>query len=196
MDIIFDIGNVICEWNPQRLVSEVFSAAEEQKQAMEAIICHHDWLDLDKGTLSLHQAVARASARCSLDANKIAEIFHNTPASLEPYANMTNLIRQLGENGYRLFVLSNMQEHSWQYLSTKYDFWAYFSGVVVSCQVHLIKPDARIFQHIIRQYNLVPRHTIFLDDMHDNIVAAKQFGFNTIHVQETEQSIDELYRLL
>ena len=196
MDIIFDIGNVICEWNPQRLIGEIFSTKDEHKQAMGSIIEHHDWKELDKGTISLDQAIARASKRCSLDPIKIAELYHNTPASLLPITKMTQLIRELGQNENRLFVLSNMQESCWNHLSTEYDFWSYFSGIVVSYQIHLIKPDAMIFEHIISQYDLVPQNTLFLDDMHDNIETAVQFGFKTIHVRDIEQSINELYQLM
>ena len=196
MDIIFDIGNVICEWNPHRLVRKIFATKDEHKEALASIIEHHDWLKLDKGIISLDQAITKAGKRCSLDPDKIAALYYNTPASLLPIAKMIHIIRELAGTGNRLFVLSNMPEHSWHYLRTEYDFWSNFSGIVVSYQIHLLKPDAMIFEHLINQYDLVPRKAIFLDDMYSNIEAAAQIGFNTIHVQDTEHSINELYRFL
>ncbi len=84
MDIVFDIGNVILEWNPQRLVAGLFSSKKEGKEVIENIIAHEDWQMLDKGTLSLEEAISRANDRCNIGINKIRKLFEETPKSLTP----------------------------------------------------------------------------------------------------------------
>lgn len=196
MDIVFDIGNVILEWNPQKLLDSLFSCKTENKEAMENIIAHEDWQMLDKGTLSLEEAISRANDRCNMEVNKIRKLFEETPKSLIPIQKTVDVIMELSEKGYSLYVLSNMHKHSFEYLSGAYDIWKHFSGIVISSHIKSIKPEPEIFEYLIGTYNLIPRNTVFLDDLKCNIATAKKFGLNTIHVKNASQSKEELYQMI
>ncbi len=173
MDIVFDIGNVIFEWNPQKLVASIFSCKTESKEAIENIIFHEDWQMLDKGTLSLGEAISRANDRCNIGVNKIRKLFEETPKSLIPIQETIDVIMDLSEKGYSLYVLSNMHKHCFEYLSVAHDIWRNFSGIVISSHIKSIKPEPEIFEYLIDTYDLIPRNTVFLDDMKNNIEAAK-----------------------
>jgi putative hydrolase of the HAD superfamily len=196
MDIVFDIGNVIFEWNPQKLLDSLFLSKSESKEAMENIIAHDDWQMLDKGTLSLEESISRANDRCNIEVNKIRKLFEETPKSLKLIQDTVNAIMELSGIGYSLYVLSNMHKHSFEYLSKTYDIWRYFSGIVISSHIKSIKPEPEIFEYLIGTYNLIPRNTVFLDDLKCNIDAAKKFGLNTIHVKNASQSKEELYQMI
>ena len=196
MDIVFDIGNVILEWNPQKLLDSLFSCKTENKEAMENIIAHEDWQMLDKGTLSLEEAISRANDRCHIGVNKIRKLFEETPKSLIPIQETVDVIMELSEKGYSLYVLSNMHKHSFEYLSGAYDIWKHFSGIVISSHIKSIKPEPEIFEYLIGTYNLIPRNTVFLDDLKCNIATAKKFGLNEIHVKNASQSKEELYQMI
>ena len=196
MDIVFDIGNVIFEWNPQKLVGSIFSCKTESKEAIENIIDHEDWQMLDKGTLSLEKAISRANNRCNIGVDKIRKLFEETPKSLIPIQETINVIMELAEKGFSLYVLSNMHDHSFEYLSAAHDIWRKFSGIVISSHIQSIKPEPAIFEHLIDTYNLIPRNTVFLDDLKNNIEAAKKLGLNTIHVKNASQSKEELYQMI
>ena len=196
MDIVFDIGNVILEWNPQKLVGNLFSCKTEKKDAIENIIAHEDWQMLDKGTLSLEDAISRANDRCDIGVDKIRKLFEETPKSLMPIQETINVIMELSEKGYSLYVLSNMHKHCFEYLSVAHDIWRKFSGIVISSHIKSIKPEPEIFEYLIGTYDLIPKNTVFLDDMKKNIEAAKKFGLNTIHVKNASQSKEELYRMI
>lgn len=196
MDIVFDIGNVILEWNPQRLVGSVFSCKTQSKEAIENIIDHEDWQMLDKGTLGLEEAISRANERCNIGVDKIRKLFEETPKSLIPIQETINVIMELSEKGYSLYVLSNMHKHTFEYLLVAYDIWRHFSGIVISSHIKSIKPEPAIFEYLIDAYNLIPGNTVFLDDMKNNIEAAKKFGLNTIHVGNASQSKEELYQMI
>ena len=196
MDIVFDIGNVILEWNPQRLVGSVFSCKAESKEAIENIIDHEDWQMLDKGTLSLEETILRANDRCNIGVSKIRKLFEETPKSLIPIQETINVIRELSEKGYNLYVLSNMHKHTYEHLLVAHDIWKLFSGIVISSHIKSIKPEPEIFEYLIGTYNLIPKNTVFLDDMGINIEAAEKFGLNTIHVKNASQSKEELYQMI
>ena len=196
MDIVFDIGNVILEWNPQKLLNSLFVCKTESKEAMENIIAHDDWQMLDKGTLSLEEAISRANDRCKIGVNKIRKLFEETPKSLKLIQDTVDAIMELSGKGYSLYVLSNMHEHSFEYLSKTYDIWRHFSGIVISSHIKSIKPEPEIFEYLIDTYNLIPRNTVFLDDLKCNIDAAKKIGLNTIHVKNASKIKDEIYQMI
>ena len=106
MNIVFDIGNVICEWSPKKLAARVFDSENNRREAIEKIISHEDWLKLDRGTLSLEKAILRASSRCTLDSEKIIRLYEETPKTLTPIEDTLKVIQDLHEKEYSLFILS------------------------------------------------------------------------------------------
>lgn len=193
MNLIFDIGNVICEWNPEALVSRILDFPDQQREALKSIIGHPDWIKLDKGLININQAISNAASRTLLDEDAIRRIYLETPPSLIPNESVVAAIRYLKSLGYPLYILSNMQRHSWNWLFPRYEFWSLFDGIVVSYEIHKVKPDREIFEYICSQYRLDPAATIFLDDGRENINAAKDYGMDTILVSTIHQALDDLY---
>ena len=196
MDIVFDLGNVLFEWNPQKLVASLFTSEVEQAQALQHIIFHHDWQMLDKGSLTLNDSISRANERCFLGLDKITRVYEETPRHLFPIKEMIDVPKDLNHKGYRLYVLSNMQMHSYEHLAAEYDIWKYFTGIVISSHVNAIKPEPEIYEYLIDMYDLTPGNTIFLDDIKVNIETAKSLGLNTIFVQSPSQCHMDLYQIL
>lgn len=195
-NVILDIGNVICEWNPEKLVAGVFSDPDEQREALRHIIEHQEWRALDQGIITLDEAIENAAGRCSLERAKVAQVYRNTPESLVTFPQSVAMIRDLHKRGIPLYVLSNMQEHSWEHLVETYDFWSLFEGIVVSYKIKLIKPNLGIYEHITETYALEPSNTVFVDDTLENIAAARAFGLEAVHMTSLEQGKKELYATL
>ncbi len=147
-NIVLDIGNVICSWNPDRLTGAIFSDGSQKTSALDATIRHSDWLLLDRGALSLDEAKARAHARSTLPAESIEALYRNLPESLTPIDTTVEAMLAAHNAGVPIYILSNMQAHAWGYIFEKYEFWSVGSGVVVSCDAGLFKPDTRIYAHL------------------------------------------------
>ncbi len=182
MNIVFDIGNVICEWNAKKLVRSVFRDEDEQQKALQGIIGHADWLSLDRGTISLEDAVARAVSRTNIQAEKVWKLYRDTPPSLVPFPQTLSLINDLKNQGHNLYVLSNMHRHAYEYLIATYDFWSNFSGIVISSHIESIKPEPEIYKYLLTTWSLMPADTIFLDDLPPNLATADRLGIQTILV--------------
>lgn len=54
------------------------------------------------------------------------------------------------------------------------------------------KPDAEIYTTLIRQHELLPKHTLFVDDKKDNTDAAKALGLNVWNLQVGQEDVIEL----
>ena len=73
------------------------------------------------------------------------------------------------------------------HLEQAYTFWDVFTGVVISCRLHLCKPESAIYAYLLETYGLEGAHTVFIDDTEANLAAAAQFGMRTIHFESPAQ---------
>ncbi len=196
MNIVLDIGNVICHWQPRRLVASVFPHEAEQRVALEAVIHHEDWLDLDRGRLDLDTAIDKAQDRSGLPRAQIASLYRAVPEHLAPIPAMVTAIETLAQAGIPLYILSNMHRHAWLQLQETHDFWRWFRGALVSCEVGCIKPEPEIFALLCERFQLLPGDTVFFDDMAENVVAARKFGLRGEQVEDPEQGAAQVYAVL
>jgi epoxide hydrolase-like predicted phosphatase len=105
--------------------------------------------------------------------------------------DMAGLVRRAKGSGLRTALLSN----SWgdQYLR---DGWQdMFDVVVISGEVGMRKPEARIFEHTSRLLGYDGSQVVFVDDHVANVQAAAQQGWVTIHHTSYEQTAAELETL-
>lgn len=186
MNLVFDIGNVICNWQPRQLVASIFPHAGEQQAALAAVIQQEDWLDLDRGRLDLDAAIDRACARSDLPRPQVAALYQAVPLHLTPVPAMVAVIEELARAGIPLYVLSNMHRHAWRQLQDTHVFWRHFSGTLVSCEVGYIKPEPEIFTLLCERFRLHPADTLFFDDMAENVAAAQAFGLHARQVPGPE----------
>jgi HAD superfamily hydrolase (TIGR01509 family) len=113
-----------------------------------------------------------------------------------PISCTEQLIAELKERGYRLYVLSNMSSDFIEHIR-RFDVYRQFEGDVVSCEVKTVKPESEIYQIVLDRFALDPAETLFIDDREANLRAAEQFGISTFHFTEPrEESCDRLRELL
>lgn len=196
MNIVFDLGGVVFNWQPDLLARSAFSDRKQQWLTRHEIIGHPDWLELDRGSLSVETAIANASRRTGMSKGDIAEFFANVPSSLTPIQETIDLVHELADKQkVELFVLSNMHHSSVEYLESKYDFWGLFRKCVFSCRIGMVKPEPDIFEYLLESNGLSAQETVFIDDMQENIQAAAAFGIATIQFRDTQSCRDELMTL-
>ncbi len=189
-NLVLDIGNVICRWDPQRLVASVFDTEAEQRQAISDVIDQQDWADLDQGIITQEEGIARAQARSSLDPDGIVGIFDNLPPSLTLIETTVEAMHEAKATGVGMYVLSNMQQLPWEYLDRTFDFWNLFDGVVVSYEAKMIKPNADIYNHLCERFSLEPQTCFFVDDMAVNVQAARDCGWESEQLTDTAKGGD------
>jgi len=71
-----------------------------------------------------------------------------------------------------------------------------FDAIVISAEVGLLKPDARIYQLALQSLRALPQATALVDDMPANVDAARSLGMEGIVFREAGQARQELQRLL
>jgi putative hydrolase of the HAD superfamily len=195
LNIVFDVGGVVLNWQPDVIVGRVFSDPDMQRLIKTEIFGHPDWVEFDRGTISLQQAISQGSLRTGLPRTEIEKLLNEVPPSLTVKEETVELIRTIHGSDNRLFVLSNMPLELAAYLEEKHDFWDMFEGIVFSSRIKMIKPDAEIFEYLLREYQLAASETVFIDDMSENVAAAISMGIQAIRFDTTAQCRQELLDL-
>ena len=93
--------------------------------------------------------------------------------------NNFEYIKDLRKRGYKLFLLTNITEDSYNYINELINIKVKFDGGIYSYQEHLIKPDYDIYNLLINRFNLNKDETIFFDDKEKNVKAANEVGIKS-----------------
>lgn len=195
MNIVFDLGGVVVRWEPEALIARVFADPVVQAIVRKEIIGHADWLALDRGTLSRRDAIARAAQRTGLSEADVDELLRQVPPALVAIPGTVSLMYRLKAQGHALFCLSNMHLASIEHLEQAYTFWEVFTGIAISCRLHLCKPEPAIYSYLLETYGLEGANTVFIDDTEVNLTAAAQFGIRTIKFESPAQCERQLRAL-
>ncbi len=196
MDIILDMGNVLLEWNKDKILRGVVKTEKDYMILDKAIFQSGLWERLDLGTLTREELVLKVvSLIGSIYQEKVQEIVWNWPSYIEIYTEVFPLLARLKEKGHRIFVLSNTSPVFYELLQEQLSpLNEILDGFVLSCDIKAIKPDRKMFEEILHKYDLDPANCIFLDDVKDNTKMAESLGIKAYQVKHRGDVIDILQR--
>ena len=180
--IIFDLGGVLIDWNPDYLFKDVFSNEEDKKYFFDNI-CTPDWNEEQDagrsiviGTNLLIQEYPEHETNIRMFYERWEEMLNG------PIHETVDIFKTLKDsNKFKILALTNWSAELFPVALNKYDFLHWFDGRVVSGEEKTRKPYKEIYDIIISRYNLEPAKTLFIDDNLRNIIAANELGINTIH---------------
>jgi putative hydrolase of the HAD superfamily len=191
-NVIFDVGQVLLEWNPAATISRLHPDPARQAVIRRQMFEHADWHEFDRGGLSYEAAIAHFANATGLSTAQTRELIHATRESLAPIPGSIRLVEDLAAAGVHLYLLSNMPASTFDYLVQQHRFFSYFKYLVISGQILLIKPDPAIFGHLVEKTGIVPAESVFIDDIQANVAAARGCGLHAIQFRDPESCRAEL----
>ncbi|MQQ52815.1 HAD-IA family hydrolase [Streptococcus mitis] len=194
MDIILDMGNVLLEWNKDKILKAVAKTQKDYLILDKAIFQSGLWERLDLGTLTREELVDKVlSLLGDIYKKKVEEVIWNWPAYIDIYTEVFPLLARLKKNGHRIFVLSNTSPVFYELLKDQLaPLEKILDGFVLSCNIKAIKPDRKMFEEILRKYQLDPANCVFLDDIADNTNMAESLGIRAYQVKQRSDVVDIL----
>jgi FMN phosphatase YigB (HAD superfamily) len=185
-NIIFDIGNVLLEFKPLDYLKRTFNDDDIEKLLYKEIFLGEEWLHLDRGILTQDEVINVISLKNPKNEVHIKKCMDNWIDILTPIEGTVKILSELKENGYKLYLLSNFHCLAFETVYSRYDFFKYFDGGIISYKENLLKPESEIYSKLLDTYNLNGEECLFIDDTLVNIEAASRLGINTIHFESCE----------
>ena len=176
--VIFDIGNVLIEWQPERFYDRVIG--EDRRRAIFDTVDLHEMNDrVDRG--EHFRDVIYETADQYPQIRDDIRMWHDNWIEMASPAieHSVRLMRALQSKGVPVFALTNFGVESFAYAQTEYDFLNEFDRAYVSGHMKVIKPDADIYAQLEADCGIDPKHLLFTDDRLDNIEAAAARGWQT-----------------
>ncbi len=180
-NIVFDIGNVLMEWDPEKIYRALFNKNDYYDHPISRIVGGEIWLELDRGTIDLDEAIEQLSLANEPYRREIDIFIREAPHYIRPLIDSVAGAMEYKKRGYRIFLLSNFPEYGFKIINSKFDFFNSFHGGVISWEVNAIKPDRDIYEILLSKYSLDPGETIFIDDVAANIKTAEDLGIKGLH---------------
>lgn len=196
-NIIFDFGCVLVNLDKHRCI-EAFNAINASEVSVYVDEARQEdlFLQLELGTISISEfcdEVRRQSPRCVATDDEIVAAW----ASLLVDVPLRRLHRILDlKSRYRIFLLSNTNAIHWDMAENIFfsqeghcvsDF---FEKTYLSYKMHLTKPSEEIFQQALRDADILPQETLFIDDSAANCAAAERLGIRVMKVDNGDFDLD------
>ena len=172
--IVFDLGGVMVD----RLCN-----AETEEEVYDLTFGSEEWKLLDAGLVSRFDGNHRMleKARAAGRAFEVQGVLDDWLHILRPRRRMQELVQRLKNHGYSVYYLSNIPQDVLELFQAR-GVLDNFDGGVASCEVHINKPDPRIYQALLDKYSLRASECVFIDDNLANVQAAFALGFAGIQI--------------
>ena len=102
-------------------------------------------------------------------------------------------IKRLKERGFKLYLLTNITEDSYNYINDLININKIFYGGIYSYQEHQIKPNYDIYNLLVNKFKLKKEETVFFDDKEKNVIAANNIGIKSFvftSIDDIEKNIN------
>ncbi|MBQ6015932.1 MAG: HAD family phosphatase [Bacteroidales bacterium] len=186
MNLIFDFGGVLIDWDPHHLYDPYFVDRAKTDWFLQNI-CTMDWnLQMDGGK-PFAQGVAELSARFPEWSREI-KMFHRDWIKMigGPIPGMYDLLLEFKAAGHRLFGLSNWSTETFPLIKDDYPALRLLEGMVVSGYEGVTKPQPEIYQLLLDRYSLKASDSVFIDDNPANAAGAEAVGIRGIRFTSCE----------
>ncbi|MCR8726597.1 HAD family hydrolase [Frigidibacter sp. ROC022] len=176
--VVFDIGNVLIEWMPEKYYDRVYGPERREKlfsdvdlHGMNMLVdLGHDFKDTIYGWAGTNPEYAQ----------EITDWHDNWLELAQPVIHHSvRLMRALQRKGVPVFALSNFGVGSFELACTRYEFLTEFDRTYISGRLKLAKPDPAIYAHVEADCGIAPERLLFTDDRPQNTAAAEARGWKT-----------------
>ena len=180
-NILFDMGNVLITYNPEWVIRRYTEDEELIREVKNIVFNSQEWFLLDAGLIEEEKAERNWMERLSSDkARELAHLsFQNWHLyNMKVIPGTAEMIRAVKENGKEIYLLSNASLRLLSIYKEVIPAVECFSGIFYSATHKCVKPQDIIYKRFLKEYSLNPSDCFFIDDLEDNIMAAKEAGIN------------------
>lgn len=186
-NIVFDIGNVLLDFKPREYLKNKGLNDSLIDELMTCIFRSREWIELDKGTIEVEEAIDNFIDFAPNLRNEILEVMEDWPSMLKPKEDTIGILYALKRKGYKIYLLSNFHKKAFEITREINSFIEEVDGYVISWEHNYIKPQKDIYRELLNKYSLIEEETLFIDDMEDNVKGAEKVGIKGVIFTDAEE---------
>ncbi len=192
--IIFDLGGVLIDWNPEYVFLDVFKGDREKMQWFFDNICTHDWNQNQDAGYPMADATEERVALFPEHEEHIRMFYGRWEEMLgDSIKDTVTILEELVKSpNYKVVALTNWSHETFPKALKKFDFLQWFEGIIVSGEEKTRKPFDDIYHITLDRFNIKAEQSIFIDDNLQNIEAANSLGINGIQFKSPERLEQQL----
>ncbi len=169
--IVFDMGQVLIRFDGRYFIRRQGIAPEDEELIWNQVFRSLEWMQMDRGSKTEEEAAASILPRIPRRLHQAARcLITQWDEPLLPIPGMYELIQELKENGYGIYLLSNASRRQHEYWP-RVPASQFFDGTLISADVHLMKPQLEIYRLLCERFSLEAPECFFVDDSPANIEA-------------------------
>ncbi len=176
--VVFDVGRVLLSFEPEDILRRyVPDAQAHYDELMVRVFKSPYWTMRDHGTMTNEEAIEAMTAGNETLAPWIRRIMESWVEMKDVIQEGVEALRRCREMGKKIYILSNYADEAFAHVDGKYDFFGLCERKFVSSRLGMMKPDPRIYAHVVNETGHAPERMLFIDDSPANIEAALDAGW-------------------
>lgn len=187
-NVIFDIGNVLAGFVWREFYQSFDFDAVTQERLAAATVLSPLWDEIDLGSMTTEAIIQGFKENDPPMSDIIDLVFADISGMVARFDYAVPWLRELKEQGYEVYIISNISEKIVADCGEALDFLPLAAGIVFSYREKLMKPDEAIFQLFLHRYELKADECVFIDDQEKNIIAARAQGIEGILFSNYQQA--------
>jgi glucose-1-phosphatase len=194
--VIFDFGGVLMRTEDKGPRTQLArSLGRTYAQLEEVVFDGPTGLPAALGELSAEQHWSSVAKTLQMEETQVPSFQDKFWGGDRMDSQLVDYIRSL-KGRYRTALLSNAWSDLRAYLVDRWKIADAFDLMIISAEVSLAKPDPRIYQLVLERLHVPAQATIFLDDVLENVEAARSVGLTGIQFNSADQALTELEHTL
>lgn len=188
-NIIFDLGGVLIDWNPEYVYLQVFNGDRAKMRWFLEHICTFEWNEAQDAGRPLQEATALLLQKFPEYSEEIKAYYGRWEemlgGAIQPTVEVLKSL--IGQEKYRIVALTNWSAETFPVALRHFEFLHWFEDIVVSGKEGMRKPFPEIYRLTLDRFGFLPQETVFIDDNLRNVEAAKALGIDAIPFQDAAQ---------
>lgn len=192
--IIFDLGGVLIDWNPEYVFLDVFDGDRQKMSWFFSEICTMDWNENQDAGYPISKATEERVALFPEHEDLIRMYYGRWVEMLGgAIPESVQILRKLvDDERYKVVALTNWSHETFPIALQRFDFLQWFDGIIVSGEEKTRKPFPEIYHTTLNRFNIEAERAIFIDDNLRNVEASNALGINGVHFKDPNTLIKQL----
>lgn len=186
--LFFDMGGVLIDFSHDKMCKNVASYCNiEEADVMNLLYDQGLGIQYERGEIDSKELHRHFCYACNKPI-ELEGLLHAAADIFTDKPEMNKLLRQLKEQGLRLFLLSNTNEAHFLWAEKHFSFLKFFDGFILSYKEKIVKPEKEIFEFALAKANATKEESFYIDDLKENVEAARNLGIDS-HLFEGKEKL-------